>query len=94
MDNFRVIEVIDGDTFVVTSGWEWNNQTGNRVRPAGYDAPEISTPAGKMAKTALSNLILNKTVQLGTAYRVDRGRLVCEVYFNGRNLAEYFKEFK
>lgn len=94
MSQFKVIEVIDGDTFDVSPGWTWNGQSGSRVRPTGYDAPESGTQAGQQAKRKLENLILNKYVELGTAYKIDRGRLVCDVYFEGKNLANYFPEYQ
>ena len=47
MPEFRVSVVIDGDTFEVANGWKWNGQSGSRVRPTGYDAPEINTIAGQ-----------------------------------------------
>jgi endonuclease YncB( thermonuclease family) len=91
---FNVIQIIDGDTFDVSPKWRWNGQTGSRVRPAGYDAPEMRIYAGQIAKDKLSRLILGQNVQLGSGHRVDRGRLVCEVYFQGRNLAEYFSQYR
>lgn len=94
MASFKVISVIDGDTFDVSPQWRWNGQEGNRVRPAGYDAPELHQPGGQAAKDKLSRLILGKQVELGNAHRIDRGRLVCEVYYNGKNLAEYFPEYQ
>ena len=42
MSNFRVVAVVDGDTFDVFPQWQWNGQTGSRIRPAGYDAPELT----------------------------------------------------
>ena len=93
MAEFMVMEIIDGDTFDV-SGWKWQGQEGDRVRPTGYDAPELTEPGGQAAKDKLSTLILGETVELGTAYRVDRGRLVCDVSFQGKNLADYFPEYK
>ena len=93
METFTVIEVIDGDTFRVSPGWKWKEENGDRVRPTGYDAPESGSEAAA-ATRKLSTLILNKKVELGTAYRVDRGRLVCDVYFQGKNLADYFPEYK
>ncbi len=90
MADFKVTAVIDGDTFDVSPGWQWNGSTGRTVRPAGYDAPELSSQAGLASKSKLTNLILGQQVSLGSAYRVDRDRLVCEVYLNGRNLSEYF----
>ena len=94
MPHFTVSIVLDGDTFEVVGGWRWNGQAGTRVRPTGYDAPEIHTIAGAHAKAKLTNLILGQVVDLTTAYTVDRGRLVCDVYYNGRNLADYFKEYQ
>ena len=92
MPEFQVINVIDGDTFDVSPEWSWNGQVGSRVRATGYDAPELSDYGGHTANEKLRRLILGETVKLGTAYRVDRGRLVCDAYFKGRNLADYFPE--
>jgi len=83
--------VVDGETFDVP-GWKWNGNQGTRVRPTGYDAPELGTIAGAAARRKLTQLIHGKQVELGSAHTVDRGRLVCDVYFNGRNLAAYFPE--
>ena len=94
MAEFKVIKIIDGDTFDVTPQWKWNGQSGSRVRPTGYDAPEINTLAGQKAKEKLSKLILNKNIELLNAYRIDRGRIICDVYYNGKNLAEYFPEYQ
>jgi len=87
---FTVSKVIDGDTFEVSGGWKWNGQAGTRVRPTGYDAPELHAPGGQAAKRKLERLILGKQVELRTAHKVDRGRLVCDVYVQGRNLADCF----
>ena len=90
MPTFTVTSIIDGDTFQVTPQWQWTGQTGTRVRPAGYNAPEIHAYGGQAAKDKLSRLIYGKQVELRTAYKIDRGRLVCDVFFRNRNLAEYF----
>ncbi len=92
MPLFKVISVVDGDTFDVTPQWRWNSQSGERVRPTGYDAPELCEFGGQAAKNKLSTLILGKQVELLRAYKVDRGRLVCDVFFNGKNIADYFPE--
>lgn len=94
MSTFKVTSVIDGDTFEVSPQWQWNGQIGTRVRPAGFDAPELGAYGGQAAKDKLSKLILGEQVDLGTAHRVDRGRLVCEVYFKNKNLADYFPEYQ
>jgi len=93
MAMFTVVSIIDGDTFEVSPGWQWKGQSGARVRPTGYDAPELHTQGGASAKNRLSQMLFGQHVELRTAYRVDRGRLVCDVYFNGRNLADYFPQY-
>lgn len=50
MPEFRVTSIIDGDTFEVSPEWKWNGETGTRVRPAGYDAPELHTAKGQKVK--------------------------------------------
>jgi len=90
MADFRVVHVVDGDTFDVSPGWQWKGYEGTRVRPTGYDAPELHEFGGQAAKDKLTRLLLNQTVTLGPAYRIDHPRLVCDVYFQGRNLADYF----
>ena len=93
MPTFTVTSVIDGDTFDV-SQWQWKGQTGSRVRPTGYDAPELHEFGGQEAKEKLARLILNKQVELGSAQTVDRGRVVCDAYYQGKYLADYFPEYK
>jgi endonuclease YncB( thermonuclease family) len=93
MADFLVTNIIDGDTFEVNPAWQWNGQTGTRVRPTGYDAKELGTYGERKAKEKLASLIFGKSVELVKAYRVDRGRLVCDVYYNGRYLADYFPEY-
>ena len=94
MAAFKVVSVIDGNTFDVSPQWQWNGDSGSRVRPTGYDAPELVMPGGQVAKDKLSRLILGQNVELRTAYRIDRARLVCDVYVRGKNLADYFPEYR
>jgi endonuclease YncB( thermonuclease family) len=89
-----VTEVIDGDTFDVNPGWKWNDSEGNRVRPTGYDAPEINSQEGIKAKQKLEKLIKGKEVELKNAKTIDRSRLVCDVHYQGKNLADYSPEYK
>lgn len=91
MEDFLVTNIVDGDTFDVEPKWVWEGATGSRVRPTGFDAPEVGGLAGELATSKLRDLILDKTVQLGEAYKIDRDRLVCDVFFQGKNLASYFK---
>ena len=93
METFTIVAVIDENTFEISPPWEWKEETGDRVRATGYDAPKSGSQA-MAAEQKLSVLIQNKKVELGTPLRVERGRLVCEVYFQGMNLADYFPEYK
>ena len=90
----RVVEVIDGDTFRVYPRWRWNNKEGEVVRPRGYDAPEKGEPGYYEAKAKLEKLILGKNVDLRNPVGVTYGRLLCDVYINGKNLADYFPEYE
>jgi len=94
MPLFTVTSIIDGDTFEVTPSWKWSGETGTRVRPASYNAPELYTYGGQAAKDKLSRLIYGGHVELRTAHKIDRGRLVCDVYFRNTNLADYFPEWQ
>jgi endonuclease YncB( thermonuclease family) len=94
MPVFTVTSIIDGDTFEVSPQWKWNGESGKRVRPTGYDAPERHTFDGQAARDKLSQLILGKGLELREAYRIDRGRLVCAAYMGGKSLAEYFPNYR
>jgi endonuclease YncB( thermonuclease family) len=70
-----VYKVVDGDTFDAFPV--------GRVRLADINAPELDQPGGVEAKSALTSLILNKTVYLDVddIYVMDRyNRLVCVTY--------------
>ena len=88
MRTWAATEVIDGDTFRVFPGWNWRGRTGDRVRPTGYDTPEMGARGSLAAKQRLESLIRGKQVRLGNAYTIDRGRLVADVFVNGTNLSE------
>ncbi|MFQ5641714.1 MAG: thermonuclease family protein [bacterium] len=95
MADFTVSEIVDGDTFKVKNGWKWNEQKGDTVRPTGYDTPEKGESGYEQAEQKLKDLILGKTVDIRSAKTVDQwGRLVADVYYNGKNLADYFLEYK
>ena len=91
---FEVTRVIDGDTFEMSSNWKWNDQTGRVVRVNGYDTPEEREPGYQAAKDKLEDLILNKDVELKNPIRITYGRLLCDVYYNGKNIADYFLEYQ
>jgi len=92
MSVHTVKTIRDGDTFEVSPAWKRGSETGSWVRPAGFDAPALSADGGQAAKDWLTRLILHEEVDLGEALSFDRGRLVCDVLFKGRNLATLYRE--
>lgn len=92
-EKYRVIRIVDGDTFIISPRWEWGFKTGDRVRPLGYDTPERGQPGYHETTLKLSKLILNKFVILKNPVKLSYGRLLCQVYFRGRNLSSFFPEY-
>jgi len=95
--NAKIIKVYDGDTVTFTvesNDTELNKSRGIeptkfRARFYGIDAPELNQEFGKQARDYLSNLILNKVVQLESV-NIDNyennvdiyGRYIVKVYYN------------
>jgi len=94
MTDFTAVRIIDGDTFEVSPNWKWNNQSGNIIRVHGYDTPEQSEPGYQEAKEKLDKLICNKAVELKNPVRITYGRLLCDVYVDGKNIADHFSVYK
>jgi len=95
MAGFIVSEIVDGDTFKVKNWWEWNEKKGDTVRPTGYNTPERGEPGYEQAKQKLEDLVLGKTVDIKSTKVIDEwGRLVADVYYEGKDLADYFSEYK
>ncbi len=94
MTEFIVSEVVDGDTFKVKNGWKWKEKKGDTVRPTGYNTPERGEPGYEQAKQKLKDLILGKPVDIKNTKIIDEwGRLVADVYYDSKNLADYFPEY-
>ena len=93
MESFKVEAVYDGNTIEVSPKWEFEGTKGDIVVATGYDPPKKGKP-GMSAEQKLSILVHNKKVELGTPQGLDGKKLVCEVFFNGMNLADYFSEYK
>lgn len=73
---FKVIEVLDGDSFLIPPG-----QT---IRLANLDAPEIGLCFGQEAKEKLEGLILGQYVEIEKVGRDSFGRTIGLVYLNGQ----------
>ena len=80
---FKVVRVTDGDTFVIEGG--------ERVRMIGINAPELKNPFGVESKTHLKKLIENKYVNLikgdDTADKDYFKRLLRCVYVDGSDIS-------
>ena len=93
MESFKVNAVIDGNTLEVTQAWEIDGQTGKRVVATGYDAPKKGKEAISIEQR-LAIMLTDKNVELGPPYEVRGGKLFCEVFFQGMNLANHFSRYK
>jgi endonuclease YncB( thermonuclease family) len=93
MAAFKIESVIDGNTFEVSPPWEFDGETGSIVRATGYDAPK-SGKGAIAAEQKLSILMQNKSVELESPQGIEDGKLLCAVYFQGINLADYFPSYK
>ena len=81
-----VKKITDGDTFIV------NRKIGNtnRVRLAGYNAPEKNQFGGQRATNKLRGLIGGKTVSISPRAK-SYGRVVADVSINRKSVAKRMK---
>lgn len=75
-----VIDVHDGDTVTL--------DTGERVRLADIDAPELKQPGGSEARTLLAGLINRQTVRVVERGRDRYGRLLGVIWLGERDVNE------
>jgi hypothetical protein len=93
MESFKVNAVLDGNTLEVAQAWEIDGKTGKKVVATGYDAPKRGKEAISIEQR-LSVMLTDKQVQLGPPYEVQGNKLICNVYFQGMNLADHFSYYK
>lgn len=93
MSLFKVEKIVDGNCFEVANEWWWESKAGNFIRVYGYEAPSLDLPEGDAAKSRLEIILSGAMVELTTAYGIQNGALVCDVYLRGRNIAELFPEY-
>lgn len=72
--NFKVTEVIDGDTFKI------DFENGKRVRLLGINAPELGRCLANEAKDKLTQLVLGKSVVLTDQFTDPYGRIMANVF--------------
>lgn len=83
----KVTRVIDGDTFEV--GTKIGDT--NRVRIAGYNAPELNERGGKKATKKLKDLIEGEMVSLVPKAR-SYGRVVADVRIGRKKVSKMMKK--
>ena len=93
MESFTVEAVVDGNTLIISPPWKLDNETGDTIRATGYNPPK-SGSEGMKAEQKLSIMVQNKQIELAEPKGVERGKLICDVYFNGINIADHFPEYK
>lgn len=86
-----VYEVVDGDTFKAVVDTGFGNTHKDKFRMIDIDAPEISgelKEQGKLSKSKLEELILQKGVRLRTYGQDKYGRWLCDVWIGETNINE------
>lgn len=77
----RVVGVSDGDTITVLD----RENVQHRIRLSAIDAPEKAQPFGNRSKEQLSKWIYNRTVLVEWNKRDRYGRIVGQVFIDGRD---------
>jgi len=57
---FKVVNIIDGDTFEVSPPWKWKDQSGIRVKPTGYNITEEEQIGYQRPKDKLKKINIRK----------------------------------
>lgn len=95
---FIVTEIISGDEIIVEPNWLWEGFQGKKVIVFGYKTPKHHMPGYEFAINKLKEILQGKQVELKdpqffpNSFGYDK--LVCRVYLNGVDIANYFPEFK
>ena len=98
----QVVKVYDGDTFILAGYLPYNESPLYRfsVRLRGIDAPEIKGGSEEekelaiLARTELSNMIMNKTVVLTNVGTEKYGRILADVYVGGVHVNRHMLDTK
>lgn len=76
---FKVLEVIDGDTFKIHEGKETR-----RVKLMGVNTPEAGKCLSSQAKEKLAELVLGKEVSLENQFSDSYGRIMANVFIGNQ----------
>lgn len=93
---YYVIKVYDGDTITLAVKFDWDpNWYRMHVRLLGLDTPEMRSQDSEekskasQAKDTLSAMILGKYVTLSDISVEKYGRILANVWYEGKNMSEY-----
>jgi endonuclease YncB( thermonuclease family) len=91
---FTVTSIIDGDTIEVSPKWNFEGRSGKIVKISGYTTPH-EQDQGRVTNR-LRKLIYNQQIELRNArkFTQDSDALLCNVYLNGIDIAQYFPEYR
>lgn len=79
----KVVNVVDGDTIDVIVDLGFSVSSKQRIRLAGIDTPERGQDGYTLASSKLTQLILDKEVELKTTKPSKYGYYLGEIYING-----------
>lgn len=79
----RPIRIIDGDTFRMGP---------DRIRLRGVDTPELNEPGGEAARQRLEQLLRQGPIRIVPQGQDVYGRIVADVFVDGRNVAEVLRQ--
>jgi len=96
----KVIKVYDGDTITIATKLHYDESTLYRfsVRLKGIDTPELRTkdPLEKenaiLSRDFVSNLIMDKMVELKDVEIEKYGRILANVYYDNKNISDMLLE--
>ena len=96
----RVIKVYDGDTITIASKLPFDDSPLYRlsVRLNGIDTPEMKGKnddekmAAKIARNALSGLVMNKHITLQNIQSEKYGRILADVYLDSLHINQWMLE--
>ena len=101
MAEFKVIEVVDGETIKTLPTWNWKNRDGKQlsgetVKVRGYNIDSKDKSAIALAKARLENLLLNKYISLKNPVELpgDKRQIECMIFLNDVDISTYFPEYQ
>jgi len=88
----KVTNIVSADTFEVFPPWRWKGQSGIKVKVAGIEVPSDGEKGYEKAMMKLKIAVEGKEVELRNENEVDYDKLVCDVYVDGKNVADYLPQ--